>query len=426
MNVLTTALPAWKTLTDLLGSGDSVVIYGPRYFGKTALLRCAREWYGRQFGALSLLVDSNALQKPDGIDVSALWRRTRRQLKIRPRQRITTAADYEDALGNFLAKGDPQVIFLVDGGGRGRELAHYAAVSLFHKLLAEVSNSGGGHVSLVATDDYSVWYHDVLRLEDSGSPWRYLTKMHCGPLSLEGITGMVTSLRVGTPDVDEFAARIQALTGGHAGLVTELLRDLNTRSWKVRPEYWEGEAREVLNSSHVIEGLRRALEEDPEGLSGTALSFRDPGYPSEETNPRLRFLRQLGILQWKTAHQVMLCPGVLGDLVADMQGAGKGEGSGKAPAIAGPGALKDGNVKVTDDEIVVVHISDLHVGEDYRFRLSWPGGEANKGEHFAQDLLWKDLKSLGLEKRVDAMVITGDFVCEGTSAEFSRAEEVVG
>jgi 3',5'-cyclic AMP phosphodiesterase CpdA len=72
-----------------------------------------------------------------------------------------------------------------------------------------------------------------------------------------------------------------------------------------------------------------------------------------------------------------------------------------------------------------VHISDLHVGEHYKHRLTFPGGRLNPNEYSAAELLRDDLQSLGLVGRVDGLVCSGDIVWEGSADEFRRARDAI-
>ncbi len=78
-----------------------------------------------------------------------------------------------------------------------------------------------------------------------------------------------------------------------------------------------------------------------------------------------------------------------------------------------------------DDDLVILHLSDLHVGDNHRYRLTWPGGQINPNEQSASELLLEDLQALGVMNRVDGMVLSGDFVWRGAPDEFRRASTVV-
>jgi 3',5'-cyclic AMP phosphodiesterase CpdA len=91
----------------------------------------------------------------------------------------------------------------------------------------------------------------------------------------------------------------------------------------------------------------------------------------------------------------------------------------------GPKLFEPANVDVCDDDLVVAHLSDLHVSDRYRYRLSWPGNVLNDGEPSAAEILAEDLDSLGLLGRLDALIISGDIVWNGSIDEFNRARQVI-
>jgi len=79
-----------------------------------------------------------------------------------------------------------------------------------------------------------------------------------------------------------------------------------------------------------------------------------------------------------------------------------------------------------DDDIVVLHISDMHLGPSYPFRL--PHGVLSRqetGKKSLAQMLAADLEDLKLVGRIDSLVISGDFTETARLDQFNRAREVL-
>jgi 3',5'-cyclic AMP phosphodiesterase CpdA len=295
-------------------------------------------------------------------------------------------------------------------------------MSTFTRLLLETDN-----LTVVATDDYSSFYFHKQNYLISDLR---LTPVHIGPIVKTEVLKYLTA--VAPPDkaasryLDGVAETVVKHTGGHTGLAQELLGSLRRNLWPPLGAELELCVNGALKTSVVLEVISQALEEDAEGYARTALELRSSNSP--ESSPRVHVLRQLGVLQREDHPEVRLCPGAITRLVEGLAHAASIPSSRRIGTIvteSGPRIFEGGPGEPTDDDLVIVHLSDLHVGEHYKHRLTWTGGQANPNEQSAAELLRDDLQSIGLLGRVDGIVLSGDFVWNGSSAEFRRAQTVI-
>jgi len=69
----------------------------------------------------------------------------------------------------------------------------------------------------------------------------------------------------------------------------------------------------------------------------------------------------------------------------------------------------------------ILHLSDLHFGKDYGFRLESEDQSIGNGRHTLSDCIVADLERLGLTNDVAAVVVTGDFMTHGNWSAAPRS-----
>jgi hypothetical protein len=174
-----------------------------------------------------------------------------------------------------------------------------------------------------------------------------------------------------------------------------------------------------------LESIRREIQADPIGISQTAIEFLEPKHVIEYESPRYQALRQIGILRWVNEWQMQLFEGAIQRLVQGLAKAPQSNRLGTVAAESGLRRFEGDDFRLTADDIVVLHLSDLHVGEDYGFLLEFEGHRHNEGAASLSDLLASDLRKLDLLGKIDAIVWSGDLVSTGKSSEFLRAAELL-
>ncbi len=194
---------------------------------------------------------------------------------------------------------------------------------------------------------------------------------------------------------------------------------------KFEPENISDNLRKAVMQSEIFEGLRRDIEEDPIGLTKTALEFAAPSVAIEYASPRYQYLRQLGILQWYSPAELVLCQGLIREFVEGVSKALVQRRLGTVVTNYGMREFVDEELQISDDDFVLLHLSDIHVGKEHGYRLSFEGRTHQEGKEALVDLIERDLKRMKVAERIDGVVISGDLVCTGESGEFSRAKTII-
>jgi 3',5'-cyclic AMP phosphodiesterase CpdA len=163
------------------------------------------------------------------------------------------------------------------------------------------------------------------------------------------------------------------------------------------------------------------MAEDPISLSKTALEFREERYSADAESPRVKLLRHLGVLHPSGPNRLMLCGGVIGEMVQEMSQSTELARLGSVADASGIRRFEQADLQISDDDVVVVHMSDLHVGSDFGFSIRIDGQLLNDGQADLADLIRRDLERLKLANRIDALVISGDLSCVGSMDEFRAA-----
>jgi 3',5'-cyclic AMP phosphodiesterase CpdA len=409
----------WREFAELIKQKRSAIAIAPRHFGKWLVL----ERYAHQSepGAQCLALSSRLPNINGDIDYSVLWLQIRNQLAVKSRHRIFDASSFLAAFSSLLGQSGGQIRVFIDGAGRGHEESHYRVLSTFHRLV------GPGSLCVTSTDDYSSFYyqkHNFL-LSDLHS----FTNVQIGPLTAEEIGRFLSATEgdyaiASLIDAKVLATKIVEQTGGHAGLAREIVRAL-PRYADPPPKALDEFIENILRRSVVLEAISRELEEDTDGYSQTALEYRIAGCP-EQNSPRIHVLRQLGVLQREKPPLLKLCGGAITRLVEGLQQTRRASSPGRLGTLvseSGPTLFEGQPLQLNDDDLVIVHLSDLHVSDQYKHRLTWTGGGLNPNEYSAGELIKEDLESLHLQ--AGAIVMSGDFVWSGGAIEFRRAKNVV-
>jgi hypothetical protein len=413
--------PAWAAVADNIASRRSVLVIAPRNYGKWAALEKYVNGHADDADAHRVIVSSRVPLVGSDVDYSLMWDAIRSRFRPKKKWKVNDASSFLGAFEAILHDLGGYVSLFVSGAGRGHEESHFRVLATFQRLLPT------GKLAIVTTDDYSSFYYHKQNFLLSDLR---LVNVHIGPTTRREIASCITSTLAPKQPAPEYvvsvADSVYEQSGGHVGLAQEILSGLRHESWPSVGRELTACIQGILKRSVVLEAISHALEEDAEGYARTALEYRSPAIP--ENSPRIHVLRQLGVLHREDPPAVRLCGGAIARMVDGLNQKVKvasQQRMGTVVTESGPRIFEEGPVALTDDDLVILHISDLHVGDHYKHRVTWRGGQVNPNEQSAEELLRDDLQSLQLLGRVDGMVLSGDFVWSGTAAEFRRAQNVV-
>lgn len=419
----------------------SVLVHAPRFSGGRLFARSFRDAWNRRSGCRSVEIHMPSVIRRHQLDLVQLAATLNDHAGIDLPAEVVEGGrhDFFDALAEELKRQPGSTLVVIRGGHQGEEEPRYALIAEFCDLISSFGDIQAGEVTLLVLDDYSMYFYENWRNEVSRFDF-------LAPLCLRLIRSReLERFLVGVDPLSEDDARLAAhrlllLTGGHHGLILELLENLGLQ---LRPaernqafdyaaltaDHRLEDLESLLDGSRILDELQRLLAGQARIFCPEALHHLKPRLFPPKT-PDRQYLTELGVLARSGINRLMLCPGMIQHLVEEMGTTiGQKGGSpifdstdGSLPAM---GELETdlGQAQIDDDDFVVVHISDLHVGPEFRFYLTTRDFEGRKK---AEVLLRQDLEQLGILDRVDALVVSGDFVEVGTDfALFQRAYEVV-
>ncbi len=431
-NDFVTSLPVWLAVKQALDEERSALVLGPRHYRKTWLLRQLGLFYQEREEAQCSFLELTEATGRRSLDYSRLFNSMAKQLAYRSRAKIQNALSFAEGLRRILAERSQRTILLIRGGESGAEDAKFEMLASLRDVLMDEFMAESRKLSVVVTDDYSLWHHQ--RYGPLVSELHCFQKIYVYPLGVRDIVRSLKSFQAqqanseGELDYEVLGKRIFEATGGHLGLASEAFDSLTDHDWKVDDKDWPDELRDRLGRSPLFARIQRAIQEAPSGLAETALEYLVPDYPVELRSSRVQLLLQLGILQLTPLGQLVLCPGLIREMIETISRAGslKMDRLGIIVGESGPTAFEAGGVELEDDDMVVVHLSDLHVGIHHQFQYRDRNGNYfNTDRSSLTDLLARDLKELQLLGRIDALVVSGDFAENGKDPEFRTARIIL-
>lgn len=415
------ACPVTVLLQSHIEASPGVLVRAPRFHGKHRFLKWFADRGAADRGRTPVLLCSPRYIVESKVSYRDLWEATRTQLTTAKRRAkdgtVDTQDAYLDAVRGLLAGRTNETLFLLAGVPSGEERAHESLLLTVQTLILRAPNLS---VRVLAVDDYVLRFFGSRSLEVK-SPLVF-REFRYDALTPEEIFQWISSL-AGEDVAGRCCPELMTVTEGHVGLVLSIVDDLIARKW-VLEDNVGAQFRALLYGSDAFNKILRVLQEDPVGLSTTALKYQEPEYP-EFSSPRIETLIGLGILRPSGPTKLRLRGGLVGTLIRELNAAAsRPQRLGRVVPDFGDVTFHDGEMQLEEGDFVVVHLSDIHVGGDFQFQLSWKGGAAKLGSSRLPELIANDLAMLSLGGRIDAVVITGDLVCSGSDAEYRRFEEV--
>jgi 3',5'-cyclic AMP phosphodiesterase CpdA len=420
------ALPAWKNVLDALDEERSVIVAIPRHYGGRDILRHFHDHFKKEADCLTFFLQPHVLATSGSIDYAEAWKALQSTLGRRSAVAQQDKLDFGRRLKAALSATKKRCIFLIAAPAGAFAKQYFEFLSLLNNIAAgPVPSTNGPPVRFVAVDDWSLLAY-VKALIPPDSSLSDVKRELIHPFShdqlLEYLRSVFTDCGAAI-DIEKVTNDIFNISGGHVGLVNEICREIAARGWKGPTDY--SAIKSKLMGSETLEGIRKDIQEDPIGIAITATEFRSPQPVLEGVSPRYQFLQQIGVLKWVAASQSVLCPGLITELFDELSRADRTPRIGTMVAPSGEKFFEASETKLSDDDIVCLHISDIHVGEFFDYKLEYAGNVYNRGKASLGKLIADDLRSLNLLDRVDLIVISGDVVWTASQDEFNRARDVI-
>lgn len=373
---------------------------------------------------------SSRTEGASSISYGELWNEVRRQTAVKGRQRVEDESDFVRAVLGVLAASQNRFRVVLVGAERGNEMKHHELIGTFNLILGELARRDKSSLAVLAVDDYSLYYYlKTLKLK---SDYGYFEKSLHLPLVAFGEIKAILQFAFGShyPSGEVPRKLLDTIcmeTGGHLGLIADIIQYLSGLRHPIDAETAEADVVRRIRASHILELIGLALEEDAISLTQTAIEYRE-ARTAEANTPRVHVLRSLGILvRSGPSSKLQLCGGAISFIVDERASATRDtQRIGTMFHELGPRIFEEEYIEPSDDDFVIVHISDLHCGEEqHRFGLSYQGRALNQGEPLLADLVSADINALKLNGRIDLLMVSGDVAEKGKAEEYDLAEAVL-
>jgi 3',5'-cyclic AMP phosphodiesterase CpdA len=421
------ALPAWKNVLSAVNEERNVIVAIPRHYGGRDMLRHFHDHLKKDADCLTFLLPLHVLATSGSVDYAEAWKTLHNTVSRRPAVALPQdKLDFERRLKSLLSTKKKRCIFLVAAPTGAFAKQYFEFLSLLNNVAEGPAPADGRPVRFVAIDDWSLLAYVKALPPAESSLLSGVKREPIHPFSHDELLEYLRSVFTdyGAPvEFEKITNDVFKISGGHVGLVNEICREIAARGWKHPADY--SAIISKLMGGEALDGIRKDIQEDPIGIAITATEFRSPQPVLEGVSPRYQFLQQIGVLKWVTASQAVLCPGLITELFDELSRADRTPRIGTMVAPSGEKVFEASETKLSDDDIVCVHISDIHVGEFFDYKLEYPGNVYNRGRASLGQLIAKDLGSLNLLNRIDLIVISGDVVWTASQAEFNRARDVI-
>ena len=406
--------PGWNKVKRRLDAGHSVLCHGPRRCGRRLFLRHYLESFQERSQNRCLNLHLRRLCSGPEVDSALLARTASEQLGWPDVPGGSLEEVIQTLRDNLEAHPGRTLVVLHGRAGQGTEALVFELAAAFCELVTYFDERQAGELTLLVLDDYSLYFFESWRNQEL-SPLDHLYSIPLKRPKEPELKRYLQRLTFRDMDPTDLAQKLLTVTGGHPGLLLELVETLVLSSEEERELLLEDMEAAMDDCRHLDE-LHSVLAANPQVLSRTALVYEKP-LPLPPQTPEAQYLVHLGIVLRSGSNRWQLCPGVLAELVRELS-----RETVQVLGTHGSTASGDEEVPVTDDDFLIVHLSDLHVGPHFRFHLEHDFDGLKK----AHVLLRDDLEQLGWADRVDALVVSGDFVENGHQADqFSRAREVL-
>lgn len=417
-------LPFCQLVASTLESDDSIIVHLPRASGQGELLRWLRRHLVPALGCDMLLIAAQDYVADGVLQYRDLLKALGRPTKVKHLGGTIGRDIFVEQLRTRATSSEHGLVLLISVSGP--ELAEHAfeLICDVHKVLSDLDAVASSKLRVVVIDDYSLYFYELWRTRGN-SKWDIFKREYFTSFSREEFSIYVKECLT-TDQVDRiFPSALSAddlfdITGGHYGLIISVLEKLTANS-----ALNIDQIRSELYKSSVVQLLKAALEEDGPRICSRALSYLSPRPTPAGEKLLDQFLRRSGLLRAVSQLTFELIGGILQELVKEYTNltpsrneAGQNTGSGLLSRVS---TVPERN----DDTVIILHFSDLHIGDDFRFTFSGSKPIENPDRLDLIGAIAEDIRRLGLSGRVDGVVISGDFTTRASMAEFLRARDFV-
>jgi Calcineurin-like phosphoesterase len=365
------------------------------------------------------------------VNLQGIWDQFSKALGIKSTSKVQYLSDLGTLLFKniFRLKEETRIVLMVMGVQSDSAQYIYDFLVELHKQQEKLNREN-------KFLQFFIYDHFLLRLyiKRTLPIWEselYLLKQEESPVFeeaeiIEGLSSIQNTVNVKF-DVNMVGKKLYEATGGHYALLMLIIDHLFMKEFKVNNTFWQFDINRIFEASDIVKKLRQTLVEDREGIVETAIQYRDGLLHDEFRSPRTIKLRSLGVLYITSNYRLKLCGGYINKLIKDVskEKYDAEKSLGTYQTYSGLASYEGDKLEVTDGDLIILHISDLHVGKEHAFKIPSAVQNSIDDRGFLSDYIYQDLKRMGIADRLDGLVISGDITCNADPGEFARAEDVI-
>jgi calcineurin-like phosphoesterase family protein len=414
----------------MLTSGKSVLLSAPMGSRIAALVCDTASQLAKDQNYNVIFLDLMYLS--DGaLDMQRIWDQISKVLGPKRKNIVETPTDLGILLYLYIhrRKEDTRFVLMVTGVRSGSVRYVYELLVALHSQQVSLKKENK-FLQFLIYDHFSLRFYIKRNLSLEESELYLLEQVETPVFEeseiIEGLSSIKDVVKANF-DIKMVGKNLFEATGGHYSLLMLTIEHLLTMEFKADEAFWRNDVNRIFESSDIVKKLRQTLVEDREGIVETAIKYTEGLLHEDFQSPRTIKLRTLGVLHVTLDYRLKLCGGFIRKLIEAVREEKYSEENalGTYQTFSGLSSYEGDELKVTDGDLLFLHISDLHVGEEHAFKIHKTGRRSVGDRGTVAEFIQKDLERLGFAGRVDGLLVSGDLTCLAEPGEFARAEEVI-
>lgn len=294
---------AWKEIFDKLIEGESVLLHLPRNYGTGIFYKHLLR--NTELKAIYSVLPLTVLNDCDTQDLNPYSLKI--DVRSFPEIQTRNKFDFTDSLVQFTR--NKRVLFIIKANQENLNNA-IQLLEVFQEAWQQQPQSFVSQLSILVFDEFAVYYWK------NSSEWDYFSRYSFRQLyTTLPLDNFFASLGMEVGQSRQQAAKILALTGGHQGLMMELMMYVQKEGNR---QIAMEEFRTHLLNCNVMDSLRRLLYAKDISYIQEVLKYENKRLSEQYDNEAIKELHQLGILLKVDISYSILCTGVISELVKEV------------------------------------------------------------------------------------------------------------
>lgn len=406
----------WEYVHTRLIEKKFIIAFCPSYYKKS--LFCD------QLRKEMMVANKNLVQlKPYDIrslnGVKQFWESFSAQLNL-PKKSITDEYKLLNEIRKSVINYPKDILIVLNAEGIGKESQMYEVANLLYNLIEDKSNHTiQSKISILIIDDYTLFFYERLRTQDS-SRWDYFQRIHISPFNNKKVEVLLPSKIVNKTACVE---SIMKFTSGHCAFVEKIVAVLYDLQ-EIDENNFEEIILGILLECEILEVFKNILIQDFTHYY-PIINYYKLKRITESNKPDINYLIHLGIIL-KIDAFYSICPKIIVQLIEEIAESQQNLNiNTNTRDVHLSEVISDDllEIEINDDDFIVIHLSDIHIGDKYLFRID---GDINSAYNRSiVDIFIKDINKLNLKGRIDALVVSGDFTETAEWSEFLKSQILI-